>query len=97
MAWTTASGLTEGPTFPPNTFSAEPARLGESESDGLATDTEGHAVYSSDASDVGFFCDNPFIGSNSFTVNAPPTIQAQTAGDIFQNNVAVTVTLLDKF
>ena len=68
----------------------------ESESDGFATGTQGHAVYSSDAGDVGLFWDNPFIGSNSFTVNTPPGIQASW-GDISGNNAAVSVVLIPKF
>lgn len=68
----------------------------ESESDGAATGTQGHAIYSSDAGDVGFFWDDPFIGSNSFGVNHSPSIQASW-GDISGNNAAVTVTLIDNF
>ncbi len=67
-----------------------------SESDGFATGTQGRALYSSGAGDVGFVGDAPFIGSNSFGVNHSPGIQASW-GDISGNNAAVTVTLIDNF
>jgi hypothetical protein len=68
----------------------------ESESDGFATGTQGHAIYGSNEGDVGFFWNDPFVGSNSFTVNHDSTLQV-TWGDISGNNAAVTVTILENF
>ena len=68
----------------------------ESESDGFATGTQGHAIYTSEAGDVSFFWDDPFIGGNSFSVDHSPALQANW-GDVSGNNAAVTVTILDNF
>jgi hypothetical protein len=85
-----------GGAVPPEHIPSRSRAHWESESNGFATGTQGHAIYSSDAGDVGFYWDNPFVGHNSFSVDHPPSIQAQW-GDISGNNAAVTVTLLDNF
>lgn len=89
--WSSGGGL-----GPPQRIPHHSRGVWQSESDGIGTGTQGHAIYSSDEGDVGFFWDDPFIGSNSFAVNHSPSIQA-TWGDISGNNAAVTVTLLDSF
>jgi hypothetical protein len=85
-----------GGEVPPEQIPNRSRAAWESESGGFATGTAGHAVYSSPGGDVGFFWNDPFVGSNSFTVTHPPSIQAQW-GDISGNNAAVTVTILDNF
>jgi hypothetical protein len=89
--WSNGGGL-----VPPERIPHRSRAHWESESDGFATGTQGHAIYGSDAGDVGFFWNDPFIGSNSFGVNHSPGIQASW-GDISGNNAAVTVTLNDNF
>jgi hypothetical protein len=85
-----------GSAVPPEHIPHRTRAHWESESDGFATGTQGHAVYGSAAGDVAFSWDDPFVGSNSFTVKHPPSITA-TWGNISGNNAAVEVTLLDSF
>jgi hypothetical protein len=89
--WSNGGGL-----VPPERIPRRSRAHWESESDGFATGTQGHALYSSDAGDVDFVWDDPFIGSNTFTVNHSSNVQA-TWTDISGNNAAVTVTLIDSF
>jgi hypothetical protein len=89
--WSSGGGLA-----PPQRIPTRSRAVWQSESDGIGTGTQGHAIYGSAEGDVGFVWDDPFVGSNSFAVNHSPSIQAEW-GDISGNNAAVTVTLLESF
>jgi hypothetical protein len=91
-----SSGSDGGDLVPPERIPHRSRAHWESEASDELTGTQGHALYSSDAGDVGFFWDAQFIRSNSFRVNHSPSIQASW-GDISGNNAAVTVTLIDNF
>lgn len=86
----------DGGFVPPERIPHRSRARWESESNGFATGTQGHATYTSSSGDVGFFWDDPFVGSNSFGVNHSPDIAANW-GDISGNNAAITVTILDNF
>jgi Aegerolysin len=61
-----------------------------SESNGFGTGTEGSAHYVSDRGEhLDLFWDDPFVGSNTFTVNAAPL--RACFGNISGNNAHVTV------
>lgn len=73
-----------------------------SESNGFATGTEGSVTYTGylnynlpNQTEVGtmhIFWDNPYVGSNSFSVDLPNRLTAQY-GDIGGNDANVTVTI----
>lgn len=61
-----------------------------SESDGFATGTEGHVVYTSNQGDFHIGWNNPFVGSNGFGVAVPPGFRGIHT-DISGNNANVEV------
>lgn len=73
--WTLlSSNLNHGvwATNPPQTIKSGATGTFTSESNGFATGDEGTVVYSFSAGSVSFYFDNPFIGSDDFSVNTPP-------------------------
>jgi aegerolysin len=70
----------------------------QSESNGFATGTQGHVTYSVDGGPGAFVIawDNPFVGSNEFSVSSPAGF-AGTSSDPRGNNSSVRVTLTPNF
>jgi hypothetical protein len=64
-----------------------------SESDGAGTGTEGSVTYNSPSGSFTFFWDNPFVGSNSFSVQTPPGFD-KNFGDISGDNANTMVILI---
>lgn len=62
----------------------------ESESQGVMTGTEGFVDYANDGNTIHIYWDNPYIGSNSFSV-AVPDAYAASFTDYHGNNADVTV------
>jgi Aegerolysin len=77
---------------PPEQIPAGKTVTWQSESDGVATGTEGWVLYGTDAGDVRVYWDDPYIGHNSFKVDVPPGY-TETHSDISGNNAAIKVTL----
>jgi hypothetical protein len=63
-----------------------------SESNGFMTGTEGYVTYGSTLGDITLRWDNPYIGRNSVTCNAPAGVQCFTS-DTSGNNADVHVTV----
>ena len=64
----------------------------QSESNGVATGTEGTADYSASNGVINIHWDDPYFGSNSLDVAVPAGIQ-QSHGDISGNDAAVEIIL----
>jgi Aegerolysin len=64
------------------------------ESDGMATGCEGQVVYGSDAGNWTIYFDNPYVGSNQFSVATPPGYPPASYGDISGNDATVRVILV---
>jgi hypothetical protein len=77
---------------PPKSIDAMSRAHIASESQGFMTGCEGTVVYSSSAGELTIYFDNPYAGSNGFSVKPPPGY-SETHTDISGNNAAVTVTL----
>lgn len=89
-----SSGPDGGGLVPPERIPRRSRAYWESEASDELTGTQGHAIYGSDAGDVGFFWDARLIGGNSFRVDHSRGIQA--SWDVISDmNVAVTITLID--
>jgi hypothetical protein len=65
-----------------------------SESGGIATGTQGSVTYNSDAGAFVINWDNPFVGSNSFSVQTPPGFD-KDFGDISGNQANVRLLVFD--
>jgi Aegerolysin len=78
--------------FPPESIPNRSTATWGSESDGFATGTEGHVMYSSSAGNFRFYWDNPFVGSNGFSVDTPPGHSYHNS-DISGDNAVVRVTV----
>lgn len=59
-------------TNPPQTIKAGQTGSFIAESDGTLTGDEGTVVYSSNAGSVSFYFDNPYFGSDDYSVTPPP-------------------------
>lgn len=78
---------------PPETITPKNSVMWESESDGFATGTEGFVSYKSDSWNGHLLTikwDNPFVGSNEFSVDPPPGYDSNHT-PISSNNATVTV------
>lgn len=66
-----------------------------SESNGLMTGTEGHANYTSASGEWRIYWDNPYWGSNQFSVVTPPGSSSINDG-IGGDNAAIRLVLLPR-
>lgn len=77
---------------PPATIEARGEGAWRSDSDGLATGTEGRASYSTGGEQVQVHWDNPFVGSNSLDVGVPPGY-TETHGDISGDHADIKISV----
>lgn len=77
---------------PPEQIRAGKTAIFGAESDGAATGCEGATTYVSDSGEWHIYFDNPYFGSNQFSVTTPSGFAA-SFGDITGNNAAVKVVL----
>ena len=93
----TESGLAHGDwkEMPPERIAADDQVTIASESAGILTGTEGHANYTSDSGEWRIYWDNPFWGSNQFSVVTPPSCDSINDG-IGGDDVAIRLVLLPK-
>jgi len=94
--WSNSGALVPPENLPPVSLNAEGDAVPgivffESESDGAATGTEGFVDYGKDGvGNIHIYWDNPYIGSNGFSVNTPDHIAARY-GDFSGNDANVTI------
>jgi hypothetical protein len=81
-----------GKDVPPEHIPAGGVVRWGSESDGFMTGTEGFASYNSPAGQLTFNWDNPYVGSNGFTVQVPAGY-GKTVSDFSGNNADVSVVI----
>lgn len=65
----------DGNYTPPDKISTGQTAHFGSESQGVATGTEGHVIYSSSAGDFRVDWDNPYIGGDSSSAKCPPSYE----------------------
>ena len=81
-----------GKDVPPEYIPAGGVSRWGSESDGFMTGTEGFVAYNSSAGQVVFNWDDPYVGSNGFTVQVPAGY-GKTISDYHGNNADVSVVI----
>uniref|UniRef100_UPI0034146926 hypothetical protein n=1 Tax=Okeania sp. SIO2F4 TaxID=2607790 RepID=UPI0034146926 len=83
----------EGNDTPPDTIESTSTGSWQSESEGVATGTEGYVLYATSSGDVRIHWDNPYIGSNGLNITVPNGY-TYNHGDISGNNAHVTINFL---
>ncbi|TWB09188.1 hypothetical protein FBZ89_1453 [Nitrospirillum amazonense] len=63
----------------PNVIKSGESGSFRAESDGFATGDEGTVIYSIPDGHFSFYFDNPFIGSDDYSVTPPPSYNASTS------------------
>src|SRR4051812_33363026 len=73
---------TEG-MLPPEQIPAGKKGVWEAESDGIGTGTEGHVIYNTSAGTFRFYFNNPYFGSNNYSMDG------STAAGFTQHNSSI--------